>query len=349
MSDESDRKDYEDYLEYQKHISGSPSSGISHELSPKAPPGVDQITNGIASGGIGEIAAPLAGIPKLIGSAGKSLAGFFKPAVARTAAMDLVKNEAALGPAAAQKMGEAESQFNRKVISPKMTEQYARADAQSVPFNPADYSGIHPKIDEMVERMSQGGVKEIPMKDALDLRAAVNNKSMFKDLGPYSDEIAARSQKALGAGDTLRNAINTTDPEIGKISSDLKDDYSLRKAVTKGSDKRPISAVEAPIGSDKASLLSQFDERAGTNLRQYGQDISKAKSRLGQSAGAWSPGSYAAITNKAVGYAPRAYDSLASMMQPAAQAAGNALQSPVGKQLGQFSLQSLLQRKNEDQ
>lgn len=359
MSDEADQKDYQDYLEYQKHIS-APQSGPTYknsagETNPiptvnsimtddKARGGnLAKITNGIASGGVGEVAAPLGG---LLSSAGKGISNFFKPAVARSAAMGLVKNEAALGPSVATKIGEATDQFNKTQIAPRMAEQYTRAGEQAVPFNPDAFKGIHPSIDEMVNNISQGGVKEIPMKDALDLRAALNNKSMFKDMGPYSEEIAARSQKAVDAGNSIRQSINTVDPNIGAISGELQDAYSLRKAVTKGAAKRPISTVEAPVGSDKASLLSQFDNAAGTDLRQYGQNITKAKSQLGQSQGAWSPGSVAAIANRVAGVAPRAYDSLATMLQPAAETVGNAAQSPVASRSAQIALQALIQGKN---
>ncbi len=353
MSDESDYKDYQDYLEYQKHVATPQQAPAKTEIptvesimaKDRARGGsLDKITTGIASGGVGEIAAPLGG---LFSKAGQSLSNFFKPAAARTAAIDLVKNESALGPAVSDKIAEATEKFNQSQITPRINSQYAKATEQYVPFNAADYAGIHPEIDSRVGELAKLYGKEIPMSDALKLRAELNSNTLFKNAGAYGDTIAARS-KALDAGNALRENISAVDPSIGQLSNELKDAYSLRKAAVGSAGKRPISTVEAPIGSDKASLLSQFDKAAGTDLRQFGQNISTAKARLGQSQGAWSPHSVSAVVNKAAGYIPRAYDSLGGMIQPAAEAVGNAMQSEPAQRAAQITLQSLLQGKRPE-
>lgn len=231
-----------------------------------------------------------------------------KPGAERAAVMDLVKNEEKLGPAVSQKIGEATEQFNKTQIAPRMLEQQARASEQAVPFNPGEFTGIHPKIDQMVEQLGSGGVKEIPMKDALALRAALNDKSLFRDLGPYSPDIAAKSQKAVEAGNKLRAVLGETDPNIAALSGELQDAYKLRNAVTSSAAKRPIGTVEARTGSDKASLLSQFDTAAGTDLRGLGKNISTANERLGATPGFAVPTSTNAALQKLLGIAPRAKD-----------------------------------------
>lgn len=298
---------------------------------------------GIQSGGVGEFAAPLGG---LVSSAGSKLAGLFKPASARSAVLSQVKNEAGLGDYVANQISEASEKFNKKQISPRMLEQYARADQQSIPFNPNDYKGIHPDIDAQMAQIEASGAKELPMKEALGLRAKLNDRTLFKDLGPYSDQVAAKQSAALDAGNKLRDQLSSVDPNIGMLSDELKDAYSMRKAALGSAGKRPITATTASLGTDKAATLAKFDEAAGTDLRGLGKNIRTASDRLGGYSGGV-PTSVPAIAKQAMGVAPRAYDALAEFLNPATQAAGNALQSPIADRVGQLTLQGLLQRKNK--
>lgn len=304
---------------------------------------LQKVVGGIGSGGVGEITAPLG----QLASAGiGKLASFFKPAAQRSGILSLVKNEAQLGPKVADEVNQAREQFTKSQISPRMSEQYARADEQSIPFNPDEFKGIHPSIDTAVDNLTSTGAKEIPMTDALKLRAQLNDKSLFKDLGPYSEQVAAKQSSALNAGNKLRDTISSVDPNMGAISDELKDAYSLRNAVTNSAGKRPISAVTAGLGTDKGSLLSQFDEQAGTDLRGLGNNIDLAKERLGGASSSL-PMSKLGVIKQIRGVIPRGYDALAEMVQPGLQKASSALATPTG-QLGSLgALQYMLQRKEQ--
>lgn len=349
MSDESD---YQDYLDYHKYLASHKiqqvPQNIPGDLAKQMNPVQRKVVGGITSGGVGELMAPMGQALSNVASKGVgSLSDFMKPAVDRANAVDLVKDEANLGPAVSDKISQATEQFNKSQISPRMQEQYSRADQQTIPFNASEYKGIHPKIDEMVDRVSSGGVKEIPMKDALELRASLNDKSLFKDMGPYSEEIAARSQKALGVGNQLRSSINQIDPNIDAISGELQDAYKLRNAVTQSAGKRPISTVTAPIGSDKGSLLSQFDQSAGTDLRGLGQDVDTARERLGGAVSSM-PLSKAGVIKRSLGVIPRMADATAQSIQPAVRKLSDLLATPTAGAATGVGLQSLIQGRDKE-
>lgn len=320
--------------------------------------------------------------------------------------MDIVKNEANLGPAISEGLGDAEKMLNAKQITPRMAEQRQLIEGKTVKFDPDSLKGIDPSLDAVLEKMkmyqpdpygvsgrtgafstgkpgveaapghstvvthgysgeapkvpdnfgypTEGmGIKppaaepvakpyseisypgtpgeaptaggnvpfetparphynegEIPAEDLMKLRAHLNQLSQFKPGALYSEEAMAKSQQARDAGDLIRARLNDLHPDMARLSDEMQHYSKLRDTVLNPGDKRPISSIEAPLGSDKASNLSQFDEAAGTKLRQIGQDVSTAKSRLGQGDGGMPLSKYGAL-NKLLGLIPRSYDAAA--------------------------------------
>lgn len=323
----------------------------------------------------------------------------------RAAVMDMVKNEATLGPAVSEGLGDAEKIFNAKQITPRMAEQRQLIEGKTVKFDPESLKGIDPALDAQLESMKMyqpdpygvhtrtgafstgkpgveavpgqrtvvthgyageapkapenfgyptegNGIRppvaepvakpfsevsspgtpgeapvaggkvpfetpsrpyysegEVPAADLMKLRAKLNELSQFKPGALYSEEATAKAQKAREAGDMIRAKLNDLHPDMARLSDEMQHYSKLRDTVLTPGDKRPISAIEAPVGSDKASNLSQFDEAAGTRLRQIGQDVSTAKSRLGQDPSI--PLNKYSALQKLFGYGPRAFDATA--------------------------------------
>ena len=319
-------------------------------------PTMKKITTGITSGGVGQVIAPFGkAMSELAGKGASKLSDFLAPAAERSEVLSQVKNEAGLGPYVSNKIQEAGQNFDESQIAPKMAQQYKNASGKFVDLNPKDYTGIHPEIDQAMSKypVNESGKISIPMEDALDLRAELNSKTRFKQGGVYqtADQVRSAQSAAADAGNNLRQSLSEVDPEIGQSSDELRQAYNLKKgAIGKGANS-PISTVIAPQASDKASTLAQFDQSAGSNLRGLGNNIQTAKSRLQ----VYTPtglkklltiGAPKEAFELATEPIARAYDAGAQVAKPAIDAAGRAIQTPIGQAATTGALQTLFQRKN---
>lgn len=363
MTDEQDRKDYDDYLEYLKHTSQAPAAPTvmaSPTKSPQTPtieqiearnPLLSKIESGIASGGAGEIAAPLGG---LVQSGLKGLSKFLAPAAERSAVLSQVKNEAGLGPYIADKMRQAGQAFDDSQIAPKMADQYKAAAGKFVDVDPATLHDIHPDINKILNTYKADPVTgkiSMPMEDALDLRSSLNSQTKFKQGGTYSTADAVRTarSKASDAGNAIRSSISEVDPGISESSDALRQNYNLKNSVMRGADTNPISSVRAPEYTDKASKLSQFDDAAGSDLRGLGRNIDTAKDRLQAFTmkglkKLFTIGAPKEAFDLATTPIARAYDASAELASPALNKASN---STVATTAAQLALQNLLQGRNK--
>lgn len=260
----------------------------------------------------------------------KGLSKFIAPAVRRSNILDLVKRPAELGPKISEELGAANEAYNAKNIAPKMAQQQQLANGRSIVIKPAGYMGHDADVDAMMNKyLGEARAKSmygspdtvaIPMSDALEARAKLNKVSQFKPGLVYSDEAAARNKFARDAGDRLRSQI-AVHPEVGQeisqLSDSLQNDYSLRNEVMRSAKKTPISTIKGS-NLDKESNLARFDQKAGTNLSQTGQDIATAESRLGSETP--SPFSKGDILKSAarqtVGRGGRIYDAAAQGLAP---------------------------------
>lgn len=309
-----------------------------------------KMAKGIQSGGVGEMAAPIGGLAQL---GLKKLSNFLKPAAERSAVLSQVKNEAGLGPYVANKIQQAGEAFNESQIEPKMAQQYKNAAGKFIEADPELLKGIHPEIDQTVSKypVNQAGKIQMPMEDALDLRAELNSKTRFKQGGVYdtADQVRNAQSKAADAGSSLRKAMADVDPEIGQSSDQLRQSYNLKNAAIGSASKRPISSVLAPQASDKASTLAQFDQAAGSDLKGLGSNIQTAKNRLQ----AYTPeglkklfsiGAPKEAFDLATVPVLRGYDAAAQVASPLLE---KAAQSPGATTATTSALQYLLQNKKD--
>lgn len=349
-----DYKDYQDYIEYQRRVSGStPQNTLSTPsnqgqnmavLPPEKP--IDGSTTqrtqslmGYKSGLPGEnvrnemaLGAGMGPAGNAIGSAALGdVSKFIGPAVQRNKILGMVKNKMEdLGPYISGKINEAKEAFTSSNIAPKMARQAELAEGQSIKINPDNYMGHDPDVDAILQKHLKTTRQsspygeypmeaDVPLSDALEIRAKLNKASNFRPGAVYSDEAIARSKAARGAGDTLREQINST-PEVGqeiaKLSDDLQSHYNLRNDVTASAKKTPIQSI---IGSspDKISKLAQFDQQAGTQLGRLGQDVDTSIGRIGSSRSAniiRKTDIPSAIARETIGRGGRAYDASAAAL-----------------------------------
>lgn len=304
----------------------------------KGPEG-QKIINGVASGGIGEAAAP-------IGALVKSLGSFLGNAAERSNILGMVKDPTKLGPYVAQKLQEAEEAFHSKQIDPRMDArtnllQQATDTGNAATVNPESFKGLSPEIDSVAGQLPKGESVQISPDEYNALSSSVNKASRFKPGLQYDPASAAKVQAAKDAGDALRGKGYDIDPEIGQLGSELHDAYSLKDAALKGMGSKPISVVRAGSNLDKASTLGQFDQQAGTNLGQLGKNIDTAQTRLGLSPDLTGATGMGSMARQAIGAVPRAIDATAATVKPGVDKLGQLLSTPLGQKLGSAGLQQL--------
>lgn len=295
---------------------------------------------------IGEGASTLfKGAHNLAGKPFSALENFLKPAAQRSSVLDMVKKPEQLGPYVSNRVNQAESQFVNQNITPKMEAQRALAEGKTIALKPGSFMGHDPGVDAMLQqRLNEARATsmygspdtvEMPLKDILEIRSKLNKVSQFRPGRVYSDEAIAKNKAAREAGDLLRSHISNH-PEVGddiaKLSDSLQKDYNLKNEVLVPAKRNPVQAITSS-GMDKTSKLAQFDQAAGTNLRQLGTDIDTAVGRLGDSRAADIIGKTdipSAAVRHTVGRTGRMYDA-------AAQKVGVPLSAGLAEYLGQPS------------
>lgn len=259
-----------------------------------------------------------------MGKVAGGLKSIIGPAVQRNKILGMVKNKMEdLGPYISDKLTQAKSAFTESNIAPKMAEQQRLAEGKTITINPKNYMGYDADVDAMMQKHLNNAssssmygapdTMEIPLSDALDARAKLNQASQFKRGMVYSDEAAARNNAARAAGDNIRAQIGSH-PEVGEqiagLSDELQSHYNLRNDVMSTAPRTPIQTI---LGNspDKISKLAQFDQSAGSNLRQLGKDVDTAVGRLGDSRAASIIGKTdipSAIARETLGRSGRMYD-----------------------------------------
>ncbi|CAM6003518.1 unnamed protein product [Sphagnum balticum] len=296
--------------------------------------------NAVASGGIGQSAAPL-------GQAIKGLGNFLTSAAERSKILGMVKNPAELGPYVSGKLKDAESAFDENIIGPKMDArtnilQQATDTGNAPTIDPSKFMGISPELDSVVSQLPKGGPVQISPDEYNAISSAANKAAQYKPGLVYDLASDAKVKAGQNAGDLLRDAGYGVDPEVGELGNQLHNAYSLKDAVLKGSGNNPISSVTGQ-SLDKLSKLGQFDAQAGTDLTGLGQNIKTAQTRLGLSPDLTGVTGVGALAKQAMGLAPRAYDATAAAIKPPIDKLSQFLTtSPIGQKLGAATLQKLL-------
>lgn len=161
-----DQQDYQDYLAYQKHISGQsgiamPSQGLPNPNDPgvhqqmvqaaKHPvTGMeDPVYQAIGMTSEAPITALLKGIPKI----GNALKTFLTPAAQRAEARTALKGPEALD-YLQKTAGNTAEKFNKTQISPRMLEQESRLKGNTIRINPEELKGVSPELDQYANSIS---------------------------------------------------------------------------------------------------------------------------------------------------------------------------------------------------
>lgn len=124
---------------------------------------------------------------------------------------------------------------------------------------------------------------EIPAEEGLKIRAMLNDVAGWKAHPIDPLKAQALDSQVAKVHQGLASKLQEIDPAMGPLSQEMKSAYGLQNSALKGAGKNPVGSVlsaDTPAGLVKKGRLSSFDEGAGSNLGQLGEDIKTAQDRL---------------------------------------------------------------------
>lgn len=281
--------------------------------------------------------------PESAASMIKGLANFLKPAAKRAEVSQKVKNVGELEPYVQGKINEASEMFNKKQIGPRMLEQESRMAGKTVKVDPKSMQGLDPDIDSVINSYPIGvdGLAEIPAQEALKLRAQINKVAGWKSSPGDPMKARALDEQAAMAHKNLAEQFSSADPAMEALSKELQQAYNIQKQAVGSAGRNPINSVVANDGVSglaKKGRLANFDEQAGSELAELGQNIKTANDRsrpMGMS-DIFSIHGPKAVANKLSAPALNAYDDFALRQLLVPQVTGASKARAIGQKVPVF-------------
>lgn len=334
-----------DELEAQlgKQSQPQPKSAVQQALDPKLqdPQSQEMLNNmmgGMAGNAVGAAVAP--GLGKLL----KPVGNMISSAAQRSGVLDKVKKIGELEPYVQGKINEAKEMFGKKQIGPRMLEQESRVGQNTVKIDPKSIQGLSPELDEISKSLApnEQGLAEIPATEGLKIRQHLNKVAGWKSSPMDAGKAQAIDQQAAGVHQNLAQQFSNIDPAMEQLSQEMQGAYNTQKQAIGSAGKNPIGSVltsDSAPGLAKKGRLSRFDEQAGSNLGQLGENISTANERLKpvELSDLFSLKAPKVIAQKAGQLGGRGFDAAAQVAQPSVDALTRLLQAHpegIGQALG---------------
>lgn len=233
--------------------------------------GVDRLKNAILGAGFG--------------AAGQGLGELASKGAKTSKMVGLVKDESKLYDESAGQIKGAIKGINKKVVEPndQKIRELIRGKTSNLDLD--QYASVAPDFVEAQGQRAGSvdwtGVKGRPVpvqgEDILNLRQSLG-KEGYKTKGALDGPTMIRNEEFAKASDSLRPHLTSMDKRVDPLLTKSSEAITLRD-VLKPKLKKPISGLTTSA-DDNLAILSKVDEMAGSNLRGFGDDVSRAQDLL---------------------------------------------------------------------